>query len=577
MKLIKEKLFQDTSKRAWQFWFIVTLVFALSYGILALQKAFQGEWVVQDDARQHVFWMMRYVDPSLFPNDLIADYFQSVAPVGYSSLYHSAVALGFDPLVFNKLLPPIIGLVATCYCFLLSKEIFPIPVGCFATSLLLNQILWMKDDIISGTPRAFVYPFFLAFLYYFARKSLVPTCLAIAFLGIFYPQYVFVASGLLVVQLVKWQGFTPYLSRTRKDYYFCFIGLGVAFLVLLPYVLNASEYGPTITLAEALELPDFSPQGRSKFFKMHWWAYIWGGGRAGLLPRSIFTPVTLIFGLFLPLLLRFPRTFSLSKAIKQQIIILPQLIIVSLGLFLVAHAVLFKLHLPSRYTGHSLRIVIALAAGIAITVILEALINQLEVNLSDNKLDLVKKFLTLAVTFAIAISLVCYPSFVKRFPSTKYKIGKEPELYQFFQQQPVDILIASLAMEADHLPTFTKRSILVSREYAIPYHMGYYRPYRQRVIDLIEAQYSPDIEVIRQFIDKYGVTHWLIEDTAFAPEYIANNRWRRQHQPMAQEMVASLERGAIPALVAYKNSCALFKSDRYTVIDTECILQTINN
>ena len=577
MKLIEEKLFQDTSERAWQFWFIVTLVFAISYGILALQKAFQGEWVVQDDARQHVFWMMRYIDPSLFPNDLIADYFQSVAPVGYSSLYRGAVALGFEPLIFNKLLPPIIGIVTTCYCFLLSKEIFPIPFGCFATSLLLNQILWMKDDIISGTPRAFVYPFLLAFLYYFSRRSLFPCCLAIAFLGIFYPQYVFVASGLLVLQLVKWQGFKPYLSRKRKDYYFCFIGLGVAFLVLLPYVLNASEYGPTITRTEALELPDFSPQGRSKFFKSYWWAYIWGGGRAGLLPRSLFTPVTLIFGLFLPFLLRFTRTFSLAKAVKQQIVILPQLIIVSVGLFLVAHAVLFKLHLPSRYTGHSLRIVIALAAGIAITLILEALIKKIEVSLPNNKTHLVKQFLTLALTFAIAISLVCYPSFVKRFPSTKYKIGEAPELYQFFQQQPVDILIASLVNEADNIPTFAKRSILVSREYAIPYHMGYYRPYRQRVIDLIEAQYSPNLEVVAEFIKKYGVTHWLIEASSFSADYIANDRWRRQHQQIAQEVVANLERGEIPALVAYKDSCGVFNSDHYTVIDAKCILEAINN
>ena len=376
------------------------------------------------------------------------------------------------------------------------------------------------------------------------------------------------------MQLVKWQGFKPYLSRNRKDYYFCFIGLGVAFFVLLPYVLNASEYGPTITRTEALELPDFSPQGRSKFFKSDWWSYIIGGGRAGLLPRSLYTPATLVFGFFLPFLLRSSRTFSLGKAVKQQIIILPQLIIVSVGLFFVAHAVLFKLHLPSRYTGHSLRIVIALAAGIAITVILEALMNKLEVNLPNNKPHLIKKLLALALAFAIAISLVCYPSFVKRFPSTKYKIGEEPELYQFFQQQPVDILIASLVMEADNLPTFTKRSILVSREYAIPYHMGYYRPYRQRVIDLIEAQYSPNIEVVTQFIKKYGVTHWLIEASAFSPDYIANNRWRRQHQPIAQEVVASLETGAIPALVAYKDSCALFKSDRYTVMNTECILKS---
>ena len=575
MKFIKKKLFQDTSQAAWRFWFLVTLVFAIGYGILALKKAFEGEWVVQDDARQHVFWMMRYVDPSLFPNDLIADYFQSVAPFGYSSLYRGAVALGFDPLVFNKLLPPVIAVITTCYCFLLTKEIFPLPFACFASSILLNQIIWLKDDVISGTPRAFVYPLFLAFLYYFSRKSWLPSYLAIAFLGLFYPQYVLVATGLLILQLVKWQNFKPYLSRQKQDYYFCFLGLVVAFIVLLPYVLNTSEYGPTITLSEALELPDFSPQGRSKFFKSHWWAYIIGGGRAGLLPRSLYTPATLVFGLFLPFLWCFPQKFPLLKLVREKIVVLPQLIMVAVGLYGAAFAFLFKLHLPSRYTGHNLRIAIALAAGIAITIILEALISQLEVNIPNNKLQIGKKILTFTLILAIAISLVAYPIFVKRFPSTKYKIGKEPELYEFFQQQPVDILIASLVMEADNLPTFTKRSILVSREYAIPYHMGYYRPYRQRVIDLLEAQYSPDIEVVRQFIQQYGVTHWLIERTAFAPEYIANNRWRRQHQPIAQELVTSLEQGAIPALVAYKDSCAVFTSDRYIVINTECILRSL--
>ncbi|MGK7899735.1 MAG: hypothetical protein AB4372_40490, partial [Xenococcus sp. (in: cyanobacteria)] len=316
---------------------------------------------------------------------------------------------------------------------------------------------------------------------------------------------------------------------------------------------------------------------RSKFFKSHWWAYIIGGGRAGLIPRSLYTPATLVFGFFLPFLLRVPRNFSLAKSVKPQIIILPQLIMVSVGLFLVAHAVLFKLHLPSRYTGHSFRIVIALAAGIAITLILEALINQLETSLSQNKIPLIKKFLTIALTFAIAISLIYYPSFVKRFPSTKYKIGKHPELYQFFQQQPRDILIASLVMEADNLPTFSQRSILVSREYAIPYHMGYYRPYRQRAIDLIEAQYSPDINVMAEFIEKYRVTHWLIEDSAFSPDYIANNRWRRQHQAIAKEMVISLETGNIPALVAYKGNCTVFKYDRFSVIDTQCILKSLRD
>ena len=52
---------------------------------------------MQDDARQHVFWMQRFIDSELFPHDLIADYFQSVAPTGYTTLYRIAAALGSIP------------------------------------------------------------------------------------------------------------------------------------------------------------------------------------------------------------------------------------------------------------------------------------------------------------------------------------------------------------------------------------------------------------------------------------------------------------------------------------------------
>ncbi|NEQ28184.1 MAG: hypothetical protein F6K28_56225, partial [Microcoleus sp. SIO2G3] len=69
------------------FWFSLSLAFAAVYSTMWLQQAFSSEYVVQDDARQHVFWMRRFLDPELFPNDLIADYFQSVAPWGYTTLY----------------------------------------------------------------------------------------------------------------------------------------------------------------------------------------------------------------------------------------------------------------------------------------------------------------------------------------------------------------------------------------------------------------------------------------------------------------------------------------------------------
>ena len=566
------------SDRIWHFWLSLSLGFAVVCGWLALKQGFSGEWIVQDDARQHVFWMLRYLDPQLYPNDLIADYFQSVAPVGYTTLYKLAATLGINPLVFNKLLPTVIGFISTWYAFLLCKQIFPLPLGCFISTLLLNQNLWLKDDIISGTPRAFVYPFFLAFLYYFAKRSLIPCGVAIALLGIFYPQCVFLASGMLILQLFEWEGIRPTLSRKRNDYYFCFIGLAVAFVVMLPYALNVSEYAPTITRQEALELPDFYAKGRSKFFKDSFWGYIFGGGRGGLLPSSLYDPYTLVFAVFLPIIIRFKDKFPLLKEITHKIWLVLHLIVVSVVMFILAHAVLFKLHLPSRYTGHSFRIVLSVAAGIVLTSILDALWRKVKIGQNSFKIGIIgQKIVSGFLAAAIAIAIVFYPSFVKEFPDNSYKIGNAQALYQFFQQQPKDIMIASLVLEADNLPTFTKRSILVSREYAIPYHLGYYRPYRQRVIDLITAQYSTDIEVVKEFIRKYNITFWLLDEGSFIADYVHDNNWIRQHEPTAQEAIASLRQGNIPALMGYKDSCAVFAEGGFTVISAECVLQRILN
>ena len=67
--------------------------------------------------------MQRFIDSELFPNDLIADYFQSQAPIGYSSIYKLMASLGIHPFLFNKIVPVILSLITTIYCFLFTLYI----------------------------------------------------------------------------------------------------------------------------------------------------------------------------------------------------------------------------------------------------------------------------------------------------------------------------------------------------------------------------------------------------------------------------------------------------------------------
>ncbi len=259
------------------------------------------------------------------------------------------------------------------------------------------------------------------------------------------------------------------------------------------------------------------------------------------------------------------------KQIKSKILLLPQLLLVSLGMFFAAHAFLFKLHLPSRYTGNSFRIIIALATGIALTLILDAIVKWALTK------AIWQKLISLLLVALIAASLILYPSFVAKFPQTKYKIGSASSLYEYFLARPENITIASLAEEANNLPTFSGRSILVGREYGIPYHWGYYKEFRQRAIDLIQAQYSSNISDLTNFIRQYNVDFWLLEPSAFRPEYVANNKWLQQYQPAANLAVTSLKQGNIPALVDFKDKCSTFKSDRFNVVAADCILLTSPN
>jgi hypothetical protein len=583
----------ETSRSQIIFWFCLSLTCAATFGLVGLQKAFSSEYVVQDDARQHVFWMQRFSDPELFPKDLIADYFQSIAQPGYKAIYQLAAATGIDPMVFNKLLPIVLGLIATGYCFAICLQLLPVPAAGFVSTLLLNQSLWLKDDLVSGTARAFVYPLFLAFLYYLLRRSLLPCLVALALQGLFYPSAILISAGILVVRGVRWERGRLRLSSDSRDYLFCATGLGVTLLVLLPLILESSKFGPATTVAEARTMPEFADEGRSRFFlnsPFEFWLY---ADRSGFfpyewsrLPYFYFPLLLLSLGVLLPYELRHPSRFPLVRQITNNISVLSQIALVSLGLYLAAHALLFKLYLPSRYTQYSIRILTALAGAIAAIVLLDAIF--LWAGKGTHPQQPRRQIWGLALTALIGVALVFYPVLLQLtgsfLPSANsYVVGQLPEVYKFFLEQPKDTLIASLVLQTNELPTFTKRSILVSREHALPYHKGYYTQIRQRAMDLIDAQYSPDFNQVQRFIQKYGVDFWIVE-RAYLAAYLSknptkqqpppelDNQWLNQF-PATAEARRRWEQGSVPALATVAERCSVLQAKNLVVLKATCIIK----
>ena len=554
-------------------WFWLSLVCALGFSIPALREAVSAAYVIQDDTRQHVFWMQRFLDPELFPNDLIADYFQSVAPPGYALLYRGLALIGISPLLASKLLPPVLALGLTGFGFAVCLRLFPVPFAAFLSTFLLNQNLWMKDDLVSATPRAFFYPLFLAFWYFLTRRSVVGCTLTILVQGLFYPPTVLLSAGMLFLSLWKWRHGKISFSGDS----FVWVGLVAAGLVLGMYAFQTSRFGPFVSLAQARTWPEFGPLGRTAFFLKSPTAFWLWGERSGCFPMEWkqvpFPPPHILAAVWLPILLVLQRWNSHFAALNKLSLDLGKFLLSSIGFFFLAHMVLFHLYLPSRFSQHSWRIATAFAAG-------SVLVSLMDTGLRWASRSPAARLKTGGIGLVIVCclgSISLYPLWLNRkiegfYPRTRYVTGQEPALYRFLAAQPKSIVVASLTEEANNLPIFAQRLILVGRESGIPYHTGYYNQFRTRTQALIQAHSTPDPVKLRDFILTYKVDYFLIDRKAFQPLAIDLNPWAQQFQPAANEARLSLQSGKQPALAQMADSCTVFESNQLRLVDARKLL-----
>ncbi|MDX2212728.1 MAG: hypothetical protein SFY66_05505 [Oculatellaceae cyanobacterium bins.114] len=564
--MLNASLFEKTSEPAKiRIWFILSFIPTLYFGGLGLWNAFSRDYIVQDDVRQHVFWMERFIDPGLFPNDLIANYFQAVAPVGYKTFYYWMSQLGFDPLLLAKFLPLLLGLITVGYAFWVAFELLPIPLSAFIGTSILTQSLWIEDDLITATPRAFLYPFLFAFLYYLLKRSLVPCLVAIALQALFYPQLALVEAGILTVRLVSWNNGRLTPSRDRFDYKVWILGIGIVLGLVLIFSRDIGVYGPTPTLEQMKQMADFQAKGRANFFDPNPFVFLMTGD-SGLSP-ILNLPIAWMSCLLPFLLKRHP----LARFISPKIRIFVDILIPSFALFVLAHLVLLKLYIPSRYLQHSWRFVMTLAAGIVVTMLLDTARRWLQES-GWQSLTRSRKNALIALRFFLIISILI-PAYPPLFLGGQNQVrGNFPEVYEFFAQQPKDILIASLSLEISVIPTFSKRSILTGREYAIPYHLGYYNQIQQRTKDLMRAHYSPKLADIKNLIEQYDIDFFLVDVSAFLPKYLRQNSWLMQYQPEADEAIARLQQPRKPALLRLIKHCSVLETEASVVLDASCII-----
>ena len=360
-------------------------------------------------------------------------------------------------------------------------------------------------------------------------------------MSLFYPQLALVELGVLALRL-----------RTRRDFWLLGAAVILVALTVLPFQQTARQFGALATAAQMQQMPEFGLGGRREYFGVTPLRF-WLQGASGL--RLPLFPPILWLSLGLPWCMR--RVPEISAEIR----LLRQLLIASVGTFLLAHLLFPKLYLPSRYTFYSLRVVMATAAGIVMFLAVRSLWGRL------------RGVARLGTGLLIAL-IIAVPAVPALFlPVQGWVKGDYPTLYRWLSSQPKTTLIASLAPEADNLPAFTQRSVLVSRELALAYHPAFYAVMQQRTIDLIGAHYSADLADLQAVIRKYEID-FLVLDAQFAqPDFLTQQDWliHSSFQAIVTDRVNLLKAGVVPALTQAIQPCTTLSDQNLSILDAACV------
>ncbi|MBI2485370.1 MAG: hypothetical protein HYW01_00105 [Deltaproteobacteria bacterium] len=495
--------------------------------------------------------MYKFQDPELFKNDLLTALLSSgkLQPPGYVFLYRTGSHF-IDPLLFSKVIPILLVIISVLYMFRLGKSLGGGEVAGFVAGMLficdVFIIGWGKH-FQAGISRSFAYPLFISFVYYFVNKKPAKASINLVLQSLFYPPIFLNSAFLWGISCMRksW-------IKEIKSSAILVVGFVVAGLILVnSYTSSPTFLGTLISGSEAKTMPEFGPDGRSDFFKEHLYEYLFMG-RAGLNLDKVSVYIALLI----------PMGFVLGKRVFRVKRTVYDIMISSLILFVIAHIVLFKLHLPSRYVLYTLPVAFNLLIAMNCEGFLEELRARYGINLLQKMPGpkMVFGFLLVAIIIILGYKV-----------SSSATNENRVELYKFISTLPKDVLIAGYPNDMDGVPLLSKRKVLVNMELALPYYSNYYSEIRKRTFDLFTAYYSNNPSEIMVFCKKYGVDYIVVNKNHFDWKFLNEKIY---YSPFGEYAKSLVEKNKSFVLNDMVDSKKVFKKGTYSVIS--CNKESLN-
>jgi len=508
-----------------------SLIISFILACIVEHRIFTDYTAISDDVRNQIYWMARLIDPSLYPSDFIASYFTQpplISPV--VKFIYQFVSCWIDPMKFSQILPFILVIISTFFLFQATSFTRGIRYA-FWVSFAFNLYIWTISGLPGGLPRGFFYPLFFYFLWIYESKNWkwLPFCFILQ--SLIYPVAFILSFSFLIFDLLINKRNSKNNLRSFQVCLAFFSGIAV---LALRYIGSFSHaFGELVTLKDVIKMPEFYADGRVNIIPIP--HYLLKGKTIKYFITDIFPSAESFIAIIGFSLLVLVILYIIYKEKKlnhiKSILFIPKYIwilsIVSILLYFVSLTFLFYLYMPQRYIQYSLWLVLVFLGG--------NVLYQLDCFFKNKR--------SISVIMAILALLVASVRWDDDLILIK---EEEKKVYSFLLGTPKDSLIAAPIKLADNIPAFSKRSVLASYEANIPFHKGYYKELKERILDLDQAYFSKDLRSIKSFIREYGIDYIVIDDKNF----------KKRGDAILDD---------IP------DSCIEFKSGRYSVISKEKI------
>lgn len=457
---------------------------ALAAGLLLGPYLWRAD-LFNNDAAHHIFWLNRYADATLFPDDIAVDYFMTSGMWGYRALY-ALVAPVFDVLAAAEWL----SAALLVWCAALAWKIGVAASGSDSERHGLLTVMAMCLMLQWSQQQDLLPP--IAFQRTFALPLLLLTLWGLVSGRYLWVGVSWVAAALVYPVVLPVQGLTAaivfarHLASTRQMppvWRFNLLAGSVAILVAAIGVPIPPEVGPALTYDQAMRLPEFGPTGRlgmygeglrDNWLRDHRTGLGWSGKVLALIAVSVIVAYA-------------------GKSVRRIPPAAWAMVLVGVAIWAAMRAfpseLMFGLYLPNRHARWALGAFGVLAVAAAASVIIDQAARGIQAS-ADSDTRGFRRSVSILVPVIVFAALAPHAVSTWRQP---VNVDLE-NVYGFIATLPKDALVAAHPDLTDFVPVRSRRSVLTSTEISMAWMEGYYRVMKPRVEASLRAAYATRIE-----------------------------------------------------------------------------------